>query len=61
VWPARCRRRQYKSHVRSHFFTNLGVAGGLLLVQTFGAGIYSVDAILKVSLLLPRGACSCSL
>lgn len=34
--------------MRSHFFTNFGVAGGLLLLQTFGAGIYSVDTILKV-------------
>lgn len=39
--------RQFQLHVRSHFFTNVGVAGGLLLLQTFGAGKYSVDAILK--------------
>lgn len=45
VRPVLC--RQYRSHVRSHFFTNLGVAGGLLLLQTFGAGMYSVDAILQ--------------
>mmetsp|Transcript_14227 Transcript_14227/g.42975 ORF Transcript_14227/g.42975 Transcript_14227/m.42975 type:complete len:384 (-) Transcript_14227:2002-3153(-) len=38
---------QYAAHVRSHFFTNLGVAGGLLLLQTFGPGRYSVDAVLK--------------
>jgi uncharacterized membrane protein YphA (DoxX/SURF4 family) len=25
----------------------VGVSGGLCLLQTFGAGIYSVDAILK--------------
>lgn len=39
--------RQYQLHVRSHFFTNVGVAGGLLLLHTFGAGKYSVDALLK--------------
>lgn len=39
--------RQFQLHVRSHFFTNVGVAGGLLLLQTFGAGKYSVDGILK--------------
>ena len=30
--------RQYKAHVRLHFVTNLGVAGGLILLQSFGAG-----------------------
>ena len=42
-----CVRRQYQLHVQSHFFTNAGVAGGLLLLQTFGAGKYSGDAVLK--------------
>lgn len=36
-----------QAHVRSHFFTNVGVAGGLLLLQSFGPGRYSVDAVLK--------------
>jgi len=39
--------RQFQLHVRSHFFTNVGVAGGLLLLQGFGAGKYSVDALMK--------------
>lgn len=30
--------RQYTAHVRLHFVTNLGVAGGLILLQNFGAG-----------------------
>ena len=30
--------RQYSAHVRLHFVTNLGVAGGLILLQNFGAG-----------------------
>ena len=40
-------RRQYQQHVRSHFFTNVGVAGGLLLLQAFGAGKYTVDALMN--------------
>lgn len=32
---------------RLHFVTNLSVAGGLLLLVTFGAGRYTVDAMLK--------------
>lgn len=43
IWPS----WQYAAHVRSHFFTNLGVAGGLLLLQHFGPGRFSVDAVLK--------------
>lgn len=31
-------RRQYAGHVRVHFLTNLAVAGGLVLLQSFGAG-----------------------
>lgn len=34
-------------HSREHFFVNMATAGGLLLLQTFGAGKYSVDAMLK--------------
>lgn len=33
-------------HARSHFVTNLACGGGLLLLQAFGAGRYTVDAIL---------------
>ena len=31
---------------RLHFMTNLGVAGGLLLLSTMGAGRFAVDALL---------------
>jgi len=37
----------YSTHARDHFAVNIGVAGGLLLFQTMGAGRYSVDALLK--------------
>jgi len=37
----------YSTHARDHFTVNIGVAGGLLLFQTIGAGRYSVDALLK--------------
>ena len=30
--------RQYAGHVRVHFLTNLAIAGGLVLLQSFGAG-----------------------
>ena len=39
--------RQYKSHVRLHFVTNLGVAGGLVLLQSFGAGRFTVDRLMQ--------------
>ncbi|CAK0770665.1 hypothetical protein CVIRNUC_003790 [Coccomyxa viridis] len=42
-WPS----VQYKSHVRLHFVTNLGVAGGLVLLQSFGAGRYTVDRLMQ--------------
>lgn len=31
---------------RLHFATNLGVAGGLLLLASFGAGRFTVDALM---------------
>ena len=34
---ADCHCRHYHAHVRSHFMTNMGVAGGLILLQSFGA------------------------
>ena len=37
----------YSVHARDHFFTNLGVAGGLLLLSDVGAGAYSLDSWLK--------------
>jgi len=37
----------YSIHARDHFSVNVGVAGGLLLLQSYGAGRYSVDALLK--------------
>ena len=39
--------RYYPIHARDHFFTNLAVAGGLLLLSGFGAGRYSIDSWLK--------------
>jgi len=39
--------KYYPIHARDHFFTNLGVAGGLLLLYGFGAGAYSLDSWLK--------------
>lgn len=35
-------------HARSHFVTNMACGGGLLLLQAFGAGRYTVDALLLV-------------
>ena len=40
----------YAIHARDHFSVNIGVAGGLLLLQTFGTaagGQYSVDELIK--------------
>lgn len=42
--------RHYRSHVRLHFVTNLAVSGGLLMLQSFGAGRYTVDHLLKKKL-----------
>lgn len=36
----------YAQHVRDHFFTNTAVAGGALLLQSFGPGVISVDHLL---------------
>ena len=33
-------------HARTHFVVNLSCAGGMLLLQMFGAGVYSFDAFL---------------
>eukprot|EP00191_Tetraselmis_sp_GSL018_P004552 CAMPEP_0177596572 /NCGR_PEP_ID=MMETSP0419_2-20121207/11176_1 /TAXON_ID=582737 /ORGANISM="Tetraselmis sp., Strain GSL018" /LENGTH=304 /DNA_ID=CAMNT_0019088537 /DNA_START=1064 /DNA_END=1976 /DNA_ORIENTATION=- len=43
AWPT----WHYAAHVRSHFVTNLSVAGGLILLQGLGAGRYTVDEVLK--------------
>lgn len=37
----------YAIHARDHFCVNVGVAGGLLLLQSFGGGQYSVDELMK--------------
>ena len=42
-WPT----VSYAAHVRLHFVTNLGVAGGLLLLASFGAGRFTVDRLLE--------------
>jgi|EP01047_Picozoa_sp_COSAG01_P047265 uncharacterized membrane protein YphA (DoxX/SURF4 family) len=34
-------------HAREHFVVNVSVAGGLILLRNFGAGRFSVDAMLK--------------
>ncbi len=39
--------RHYQAHVRSHFCTNVGVAGGLMLLQSMGAGGFTVDRFLQ--------------
>jgi len=33
-------------HARAHFVTNMACGGGLLLLQAFGAGRYTVDNLL---------------
>lgn len=43
----RVRGRHYQAHVRSHFVTNMGVAGGLVLLQSMGAGGFTVDRLLQ--------------
>jgi uncharacterized membrane protein YphA (DoxX/SURF4 family) len=42
-WPS----WHYRQHVRDHFFTNVAVAGGLLLMQSFGTGLFTVDSLLS--------------
>jgi hypothetical protein len=37
----------YAAHVRSHFFVNLGVAGGLVLARSFGGQVFTVDRLLR--------------
>jgi len=37
----------YSYHAHDHFTVNVGVAGGLILLSSFGAGKFSVDAMLK--------------
>jgi hypothetical protein len=37
----------YAAHVRSHFFVNMGVAGGLLLSRSFGGQVFTVDRLLR--------------
>ncbi|CAD7703390.1 unnamed protein product [Ostreobium quekettii] len=46
-WSTRWPTWHYKSHVRAHFVTNLAVSGGLIMLQSFGAGKYTVDRLLK--------------
>ncbi|EFJ48807.1 hypothetical protein VOLCADRAFT_104553 [Volvox carteri f. nagariensis] len=41
-WPS----WHYAAHVRLHFFTNLAVAGGLVLLQCLGAGHFTMDSLL---------------
>ena len=43
-WPT----PSYAAHVRLHFVTNLGVAGGLLLLASFGAGRFTLDELLRL-------------
>ena len=37
----------YAAHVRSHFFVNMGVVGGLVLAQSFGGQVFTVDRLLR--------------
>ncbi len=41
-WPS----WHYRAHIRSHFFLNTAVAGGVLLLQSSGAGMLTLDAAL---------------
>jgi uncharacterized membrane protein YphA (DoxX/SURF4 family) len=36
----------YRAHMREHFFLNIAMSGGLLLLQSFGPGMFSADALL---------------
>jgi len=37
----------YRQNIRDHFFVNVAVAGGLALMQSFGGGVLTVDALLQ--------------
>eukprot|EP00727_Mastigamoeba_balamuthi_P013977 m51a1_g9201 hypothetical protein (316) ;mRNA; r:109972-111048 len=37
----------YELHARDHFCVNIGVAGGLFLLRSFGPGKYSVDELIS--------------
>lgn len=43
-WPS----WHYRQHIRDHFFLNMSVAGGLLLMQSMklGGGVFAVDSLL---------------
>ena len=43
-WSPRFASWEYREHVRLHFVTNLSLCGGLTLLQSFGAGKYSLDS-----------------
>ena len=36
----------YTAHLRDHFFLNGAVTGGLLLLQSFGPGMFTVQHVL---------------
>ena len=38
---------RWQLHHREHFTTNVATAGGLLLLQSFGGGKFTVDEMLK--------------
>jgi uncharacterized membrane protein YphA (DoxX/SURF4 family) len=46
-WLADLPSWHYTAHIREHAFTNYAVAGGLLLMQSFGAGVFSFDSLLS--------------
>ncbi len=37
----------YHQNVMNHFFVNMSVAGGFLLLQSFGAGLLTIDHALS--------------
>ncbi|PNH09670.1 hypothetical protein TSOC_003663 [Tetrabaena socialis] len=41
-WPS----WHFAMHVRLHFFGNVAVAGGLVLLQCLGAGEYTIDSLM---------------
>lgn len=46
-WGAEMPTWHYRQSIREHFFVNTAVAGGLVLMQSFGGGVLSVDALLQ--------------
>lgn len=46
-WSSQIKNWQYAFHAQLHFVVNLSCAGGLLILQSLGAGRYTVDNLIK--------------